>query len=79
MSVSNEKDLGVIVSQDLKQEKQCGAVVCVAHVLLGSIVLLMDMGVDVAGGHECVKRYSPCTSGMNCLERHFQLYHNSVI
>jgi len=33
MDVSGEKDLGVIVSQDLKWEKQCSAVVCTAKII----------------------------------------------
>ena len=37
MDVSDEKDLGVIVSQDLKWEKQCSAVVCTANRVLGMI------------------------------------------
>jgi len=37
MDVSDEKDLGVIISQDLKWEKQCSAVVCAANGVLGMI------------------------------------------
>ena len=37
MDVSDEKDLGVIVSQDLKWEKQCSAVVRTANRVLGMI------------------------------------------
>jgi len=37
MDVSDEKDLGVIVSQDVKWEKQCSSVVRTANRVLGMI------------------------------------------
>ena len=36
-SVNEEKDLGVIISEDLKWEKQCSAAVSKANKILGMI------------------------------------------